>query len=83
MKYSVATYFDTELEKYFPPFVGPVNVDEFREAIEDAAKKKQITDCEHKKLYIIGVFDTEKGKLDVFDKELLIVDLTIYGGDKA
>lgn len=83
MKYSVATYFDTELEKYFPPFVGPVSLEEFQEAIEDAAKKKQITDCEHKKLYLIGVYDTENGKLDVFEEKKLIVDLTIYGGEKA
>lgn len=79
MKYSLICYFDTELEKYYPPFLVPQSVEDAIESMMDAGKKGKIEDVGTKKAFFLGQFDTEDAKIALLDSPKMIVDLTIFG----
>lgn len=78
MKYSVCAYFDTELEKFYPPFLMPQSFDDISEGVVEAAKKGKIEDVGSKKVFALGSFDTASGEFDLLSKPEMLVDLTSY-----
>lgn len=81
MKYCICAYFDTELEKFYPPFLAPQLVEDVTEGILDSFKKGKIEDSEHKKVFYLGDFETADGKITLVEKPRQIVDLTIFGNN--
>lgn len=78
MKYQVCAYFDTELEKFYPPFLAPQLLEDVVESIIDSAKKGKIEDISHKKVFFLGVFESNDGSIES-EKPRLICDLTSFG----
>lgn len=83
MKFTVCAYFDTELEKYQPAFLVGVPVADIVEGVTEAAIKGKVDDCEHKKLFLLGSFETTDASFDLEEAPRMILDLKSFVKDGA
>lgn len=81
MKYRVIAYFDLDLEKFNPPMLVPLSLDDTIESLIDSAKKGQIPGQDTAWAYDFGSFDSD-GTFDLLEKPAKICDLTVYGRKK-
>lgn len=81
MKYTVLAYFDKDTEKYNPPILAPMPLDDAIEGVIDGCKKGQI---QHAKSFVcchLGYYDTKTGKFELNQEPKKVVECDQYVKD--
>lgn len=78
MRFCIMAYKDSETEKFNPPFLVPMVLEDVIESIIDGAKKGSIEGAKYFTAYHLGYYDTKDASFELNKEPVKVAELSQY-----
>lgn len=81
MIFTVCAYYDVDIEKFNPPFLVPMSLEDTIDQVIDGVKKGNIKDAKSYLCYHLGFYDTSTAKFNLNKEPVKVLELASYVRD--